>query len=56
MTIIDSSGAAYIVSIDPDPGLGHAYIGTPAKLVKGVYVAKAGAIPRLIRRAGCRAA
>ena len=46
----DTAGFLYKVK---ETELEHAWIGIPVKLVRGAYVPKKPAIPRLIRKAGC---
>jgi len=55
MTIVeDSANQFYSVVEIAQPGLEHAWLGVPVKRVKGEFVPKAKATPRLIRKFGCR--
>jgi hypothetical protein len=42
------------VTDDPDPALSHVWHGVPVKRTKAGFVAKANAIPRLVRKASSR--
>ena len=49
----DSAGTLYRIA-DAGPGLEHTWVGTPVKRVGGRFMDRANAVPRLIRRVGCR--